>query len=522
MKVKHIIIALAAALSVGLASCDDKLDIPKHGNMGGQDDFYKTDEQAMQAAASLYSSWSGNYYDWFFLKNLISDDAWTGGGSRGDNADYERLNEYTFDTDHGSIKTTYKNLYAIIYNANLIIEKVEPDTPVKKRVLAEAYFFRAWAHFELVTLWGTAPVVDHLLANGEYHQPNSTPEALWAIVEGDLTTAIEMSALPSKADVNDKETTIRITLEAAQAMLGKAYLFQGKDADAAKMLDKVIDSKKYDLYRGELDMLHHAAANSCCESILEAQKRNDPEQTWTQFTMTYLMMGWRTALLNVGDLSQSFALGTYGFLNPKKDLYEAFVATEGVDGYRLKSTLRTYEQLNKEYNLSQKSGERLVGHEGVFNWKNRALKEDCIMDAEYFQGFQYINLRVMRYAEVLLLAAEAHIKGGSAAKAVEYVNIIRERARLTPLGSVTLEDIKNEKRLELCFEAVRFQDLVRWGDAEKVLGQQGKQIPAFVDGKVVPAAFTNATFGFKPKHKLLPIPRVELELNSNMTQNENW
>jgi len=63
---------------------------------------------------------------------------------------------------------------------------------------------------------------------------------------------------------------------------------------------------------------------------------------------------------------------------------------------------------------------------------------------------------------------------------------------------------------------------VRWGDAEKVLGQQGKQIPAFVDGKVVPAAFTNATFGFKPKHKLLPIPRVELELNSNMTQNENW
>ena len=113
MKVKHIIIALAAALSVGLASCDDKLDIPKHGNMGGQDDFYKTDEQAMQAAASLYSSWSGNYYDWFFLKNLISDDAWTGGGSRGDNADYERLNEYTFDTDHGSIKTTYKYLYAI-------------------------------------------------------------------------------------------------------------------------------------------------------------------------------------------------------------------------------------------------------------------------------------------------------------------------------------------------------------------------------------------------------------------------
>lgn len=92
---------------------------------------------------------------------------------------------------------------------------------------------------------------------------------------------------------------------------------------------------------------------------------------------------------------------------------------------------------------------------------------------------QYINLRVMRYAEVLLLAAEAHVMGGSQESALAYINEVRDRARLAPLSAVTLDDVKKEKRLELCMEGVRFQDLVRWGDAEALMGEQGKEIPAF-------------------------------------------
>lgn len=163
----------------------------------------------------------------------------------------------------------------------------------------------------------------------------------------------------------------------------------------------------------------------------------------------------------------------------------------------------------------------MIGHESLFMWKNRALKEDCVYDASYFQSLQYINLRVMRYAEVLLLAAEAHVQAGSSEKALRYINQIRTRAQLTPLSSVTLKDIKEEKRLELCLESVRFQDLVRWGDAEAAMGEQGKEILAFSATGVEPL-FTNTTYGFKAKHKLLPIPRKELDLNPNMQQNENW
>ena len=521
MKTKYISLLVAGFLSLFNTACEDRLDIAKHGNLGGQDEFYKTDEDASQALASLYTSWGSNYYNWFYTKNLLADDVWCGGGSRGDNSSMEQLNEYTFDTDHGMVQSLYSGMYGIIYKANLIIDLLDSDTDAKKRAIAEARFFRAWSHFELVTLYGTAPIVDHLLQPSEYRLPNSTPEDTWTFIEKDLNDAINSGALPSKANVNDSETGIRVTKEVAQAMLGKAYLFQGKYGEAAAILDKVIESGKYALYSGEYDMLLHVAANGCSESMLEVQKRNDTEQAWNQMTMTFIMQGWRTDKLTMGAPASTYiATGTYGFMNPRASLYNAFVEEEGADGYRLKGTMRTSQQM-KEIGVSVQSGAYMVGHEGYFMWKNRALKEDCVYDASFFQALQYINLRVMRYAEVLLLAAEAHVMGGSMDKALKYINEVRTRARLQSLSSVTLDDVKKEKRLELCLESVRYQDLVRWGDAETIMKDQGKEIPTFSNSGVE-FQFKNSTYGFKTKHKLLPIPRKEIELNPNMVQNENW
>lgn len=240
---KNIIYSLLLVVAVLFAGCEDRLDIAKHGNMGGQDDFYKTNEQTEQAVAAMYSRVKGLYYTWFFTKNMLSDDAWCGGGSRGDNNSYEQLNEYTFDSSNGNVEGLFSGLYGVIYQSNLIIEKVANDTEVKKRAIAEAYFFRAWANFELVTLWGTAPLVDHLLATDEYRRPNSTPEALWAVVEADLKEAIGMNALPSKKNKDDQETGMRVTQEVAKAYLGKAYLFQKKYQEAATVLNEVVDSK---------------------------------------------------------------------------------------------------------------------------------------------------------------------------------------------------------------------------------------------------------------------------------------
>ena len=521
MKKNLLYIAMLAISSLSLSSCDSELDIAKHGNLGSMEDFYTNDENTMQATSSLYLQMRGLHYNWFMTKNCLSDDVWTGGGSRGDNAEMEKLNEYTFGTDHGMIQSLYSGLYGVIYKANLIIDKVQGDTPVMKRAINEAKVFRAWASFELVTLFGTAPVVDHLLEPGEYRLANSNPADMWALVENDLNDAINSGTLPSKSDVNDAEGGIRITKEAAQAFLGKAYLFEGKNSEAAAMLDNVINSGKYALYQGEYDAQFHAAANNNCESVFELQKRNDTEQMWNQFDMYLLMQGWRTDKVNYsGQAAAVIAQGTYGFMNPRKSLYDAFVAWEGANGYRLNKTMMTYDQL-KAFGVTIQTGALVYGCEGYFMWKNQSLKEDCVVDQSFFQGVQFTNLKIMRYAEVLLLAAEAHLQAGNTSKALDYINQIRIRAKETPLSSVSLSDIKTEKRLELCNESVRFQDLVRWGDAETALGQQGKEVPAFgTEGTQWP--YKNQNYGFKSKHKLLPIPLKEIELNPNMTQNAEW
>ena len=535
MKKQYYIVTLFIALLVGMTtSCVERLDIPKHGNMGSMDDYYQTDAEAESALASMYLSWRDLYYNWWFLKNALSDDAWAAGGQRGDNVGLEQLNEYTYDTSNGTVEGVYSGLYTLIYKANLIIERVPGTTAFMKQTIAEAKVARAWAHSELVSLWGTAPIVDHLLETSEYRQSNGTPATTWAFVEQDLTEAIESGSLLSKNNVNDQVTGMHLTLEAAKSFLGKAYLFQGKYGEAAGILDEVIDSEKYDLYT-DYDALFHAKANNCCESIFELQFRNDPEQAWNQWGMFYIMIGWRTdKLMLTGNAQATVASGTYGFMNPRKSLYDAFVAEEGVDGYRLKNSVLTYEQMQAE-GVSVAPGSRLVGNEGYFSWKTRILKEDCVIDQSFFQVLQYINYRVMRYSEVLLMAAEAHLQSGGS-RALEYINAVRERAQLAPLGSVTMEDIKTERRLELCLEGCRFQDLVRWGDAETVLAEQGKEIPEmgyFATGETDAQGnptyefgqnwpYTNKTYGFKAKHKLLPIPLKELEVNSSMTQNEGW
>lgn len=520
---KIYILLLGLCMIIATTGCEDRLNIEKHGNLGSQEDFYKTDADAESAVAALYISWRVQYKNFYYLVNSLSDDTWTAGGGRGDNRNLEQLNEYNYDSNNITINECYTEMYKLIYNANLIIDQVEPDSDIKKRTIAEAKFFRGYAYFQLVTVFGPVSKVDHLLANSEYRQGNCPVEELWDFVEQDLQDAINANILPSKAGPDDQETGMRVTVELAKTFLGKAYLFQKKYAEAGRILDEVIESGKYGLYEGEYGDLLHASTNNCRESMFEVQMRKDADQAWNQMVDMFCAMGWRAEAFEYTN--DEIAPGTWGFLSPRKALYDAFVEMEGEDGYRLKSSIRTRIQL-EEFGAKMKKT-TLPGNEGVFSWKFRPLKSDCVYDNPGYQVLQYINLSVMRYAEVLLLAAEAHVMAGSdQAKADRYLNEVRNRARLEQKSGVTLDDIKKEKRLELCMESCRYQDLVRWGDAETVLREQGGTIPSFTlsdEGESVNTnAYQNSEYGFKEKHKLLPIPAIEIQLNENMQQNQGW
>lgn len=512
--IKNILVALLATVTLSLVSCEKMLDTEQHG-VETLETFYRTDADAEGAVSTLYLYYSnsGAYYNIYFLKNLLSDDFWSGGGGRADNAENEKLNEYTFDAEHAYLNAAFQTFYSVVYRANLIIANVPGETPVQQRAIAEAKVFRALAYIDLISMWGTPPLVDHPLTPSEYKQPNGDPAALWALVESDLTEAVASNALHEKTGAADN-SSYRITKQFAQALLGKALVFQGKFAEAITPLDAVISSQKYALLPGNQyeNILQYTHENNS-ESVFELNYLNDPNNA-AIINLHFAMTGWRTDKMSLASGSDIYN-GTWGFCNPQKELYDAFVAEEGVNGLRLTQTMKTYDQIVA---LGHSVVQDMYGHEGIFTWKNRKVT------GEFNQGSPFMdshnNIRVMRYSEVLLLAAEAHFKGGGS-QAANYVNQVRTRAGLAPKGSVTEEDIRLEKRLELCGESVRFQDMLRWRIADK-MAEQGTKTPWLGANGTIRWESYNSTAGFKERHWLLPFPQTELTNNPNVKQNTGW
>jgi len=518
---KHILILGLLALTLGFTSCQDKLDIAQHG-VTGVDDYYKTDSDANEAIANVYHRWSSFELSFFHVNNLPSDDMYAGGKNRGANIPIESLSDFTYDENNSHITTVFTNLYQMIYRCNVILDNfTEPSSAVQKQVVAEAHFFRAWAYFYLTVFWGTPPIANHVLQPSEYVQPNGTKEALWKLIEDDLNAAISSGSLAKKANVNDVQ--VRITESAAQAFLGKVYVFEQKWSEARTTLDAVITSGKYDLFQGNYGNILQLEGEWSCESVLESNLVEDlNNKLGGNF---YTSIGWRGEMFNWSgkDDSDIFTRG-WGQANATRDLYDAFVEREGVDGYRLKNTLWTYDDL-LSHGIKMNPGRTLEQHDGIFSWKLRYSESGQLGGA--FN--HHVNFHFMRFAEVLLLAAEAHLQsGGDATKALTYVNRIRTRAKLPELASVTMDDVKIEKRLELCYEGCRYMDLVRWGDAATVLKDKGKKIGTFTcnaDGSTTwnPAGFTYTTGGFVTgRHELYPFPTTETLVNTKLTQNPGW
>lgn len=514
MKTKYIILGLAVTVLALFTSCEGMLNIDQHGT-ASFDTYYQTDEEANEAITAVYANFASIHYNYYFVKNLLSDDFWSGGGGRGDNNENEQLNEYTFGPEHSYIKGVFQSYYSVIYLSNVVLGHVPDETAIQKRAIAEAKVFRAFAYIDLISMWGTPPMVDHELLPSEYKQPNGDPVKLWSLVENDLKEAIASNSLEEKSSAAD-DSNYRIKKQFAQALLGKAYVFQKKWAEAATVLDEIVASGKYALYTGDYEDILTIHAKNNCESLFEVNKLNDPNNAWTNWTIYAAMVGWRGSAMNI---TSEINAECWGFCNPQSDLYQAFVQNEGTDGYRLNQTMKSYEAV-KAQGDAVIDGKELYGHEGIFMWKSRILKEEMISGGWMSS---YNNIRYMRYAEVLLLAAEAHFQNGNIPKATEYVNQIRNRAKLASKATVTIDDIMLEKRLELCGESVRFQDMIRWGIASKMV-DQGKKTPWFTSGGTTKWIEYNSgdKAGFKDKHLLLPFPETEITLNQNVQQNPGW
>lgn len=523
MKTRNIILTIAAAvLAFAAVSCSKLLDIPQKGVVSF-DTYYSNDTEIQSAAIPMYSVLKSNSYYFKLAKEMFTDDVYCGGSARNDNINLEKMNEFTFDTEEGYIQGMFEALYSIIYRANVILGHVDENySDLAKQVRAEAKVFRAYCYFELITMWGNPPLVDHELAPSEYNAPNGTTEELWGLVEKDLTEAINSGYLKEKANIDDKEVW-QVTKQFAQALLGKAYLWMATALDdnsyyakSAAQFDAVVTSKKYDLYKGDYNQIRRDKHN--CENIFESNTVHDETNAYANVSMYDLMIGWRSDRMYYGTCP--LVVYSWGFRVPRKALYDAFVAHEGVNGYRLNETMKTYQQIKDIWGAGENDGDVQI-NDGYFFYKQMPWQDDIEPGSNNFSNIA--SFLWMRYAEVLLCGAEAHFMAGNTPKATEYLNLVRNRAGLGNT-TATLEAIKIEKRLELCTEGTRFQDLLRWGEAYEAMKNNGESYPVMAsNGQVTYTPCGNSTYGFKQgKHERLPYPATEIRLNNQIKQNPGW
>ncbi len=523
---------LTGVLVFGTSSCEDKLDIEQKGVIPTET-FYQSDADCEEAVTALYyflKQMTQGQHSPIFVTSLLSDDCYSGASERMASDDKESINEYRYDSSNEVIEDLFMELYETINRANLIINNYEEGTSdTQRRAVAEAKVVRAYCNFYLVTLFGPAPLVTEAVRDN-YKSANSTVPELWAQVELDLKDAISSNALPVKTSVNDKNTGIRITNDFAKCLLGKTYIFESSDnggigankwAEAAALLDEVINSGRYAFLENYEDY-QLASNNNNCEVIFSDNKLNDANN---EGTFTKVLYGWSSNFFQGLGIGNECNFLGFNFFNPTASLVEAFKATEGEDGFRFKNTLKSYDQM-LEMGVSLKSGVECYAHCGYGYWKVRMSNKNLLSG---FIIFDWANDVIMRLGEVVLLSAEAHIMLNDGQED-KYINMIRQKAHLPNIVGATMEDLKNEKRLELCLEGTRYQDLIRWGDAKEVLRDQWEKIPNFAgkdaDGNYIlnyPQVNVNTTYGFKAgKHELLPIPLNELNVNPNIKQNPGW
>jgi starch-binding outer membrane protein, SusD/RagB family len=488
--------------------------------------FYKTDAQALEALNAIFDRWQqGMGFNYIYMYDALSDESYAGGGSRGDNSGLlEEMNEYRFTPTTTAVKDLYSWFYFCVYRSNLLIDNVKPDTDNKTIFVAMAKALRGYAYLLMVNTWGDVPLVLHELSSSETSQPRTAKADVYAQIEKDLTEAI--AALPERSKMPAAYTHL-ICKGTAEAMLGKAYLYEKKYDEAAASFQKIIDSNEYSLYPDYSKILRRQSEYGV-ESLWEvafvtSMGYNNPFGSESNLAVMGIMLAPRPEYLPYSVIG---ALGIFpfgwGFINPHKEMYDAY--TNAGDLVRRKSNLISPDSLatlGGKY-LSP-AGFTPYGSDGYIRLKYVPFTSEGAGGDPWTQFSNTgTNVRMIRYADVLLMAAEANNRKNSPddVKARSFVNLVRNRVSLSPVstaGDALFADIKLERKLELAFEGERYFDLQRWGDAFTALKDQGKAVPNGAGGFWNPDGA-----GFKQnKNEYLPIPEYEMTVNTAMKGQQN-
>lgn len=429
-----------------------------------------------------------------FMHSMRSDDA-IKGSTVTDGASYEQMADfYKYDKSDGWLTLGYWNgHYKMIYACNDILQEIDSLNLTSEGDninQAEAKFFRAYAYFDLVRTFGEVPKIDFRIYNvGDANIEKSSVANIYALIDQDLTYAT--TYLPNSWI---STFTGRVTRGTANTLWAKTKLYRKDWAGALGKCEEVINTGQYSLLDSYEKFFTEKGENSS-ESILEVQMYVSSNGSVSYSNNSNEVQGVRgSGSWNLGwgwNVPSQALVDSYEAGDPRKTTTILF--TGGPDGYGLTvpaslSTIQPY-------------------------WNRKIYSDPARRSATGINAANWLNIRLLRYADVLLMAAEAANELGGAAnitKALDYVEMIRARARGTAnvLPKVTVTEqaalrtaIKKERRAEFGMEYERFFDLVRWGDALDVLGASG----------------------YTARCQYYPIPQSIIDkAQGKLTQNPNW
>ena len=405
---------------------------------------------------------------------------------------------------NGFTNTIWIGYYGLINKCNSTIKEVNTNTTivatdaVKLQTIAEAKFLRGYAYFMMVRFFGRVPLIDTLFSNpaAQNNVPQSTPAQLYTFIENDLKFAA--GNLPLSWD--PRSFPGRVTSGAANGLLAKVYLTQQKWALAMAAANLVIASGQYDLST-PYDKIFREEGENSKESVFEVQATASAAIPTTNGVQYAQIMGVRGA--GVWDLGwgwntpSTYLEAAYEPNDPRKNRTILFTST----------ATTTYQTIY---------GENLPVGLPNPRYNNKVYSNPAMRSSIGNRFGYWMNIRILRYADVLLMYAEAaNETGGNTAEALAKLEMVRARARAgnnTILPAVTTTDqallrdaIRRERRIELAMEHDRFFDLVRWGIAQTALNAAGK--PNFNNSRDV----------------LLPIPQTQIDLSAGvLTQNPGY
>ena len=506
MRVRAILPAFALAAAVIGCRADVNLTSPNAPTVAT---FWRTSTDAQQGLTAAYQNlnYLGTFLRWHaFAFDIRSDE----GTSFSPWTDLANQSKFAFaNYDFPTVHDTWYDSYIGISRANQVIAYVpgiQMDAATRDRYVAEGKFLRGLHYWELITLFGgNIPLLTKPAAVADRPGP-AGDAAVWAQIEKDFSEAA--AVLPAQTMAQSGGHAVK---GSAQARLGKALLQQRKWAPAAAALKPIVDGQSggFSLVSNYAD-LFNSNGNNTSESLFETQT-GSPDLCASQ-GICGLNIG-----RMIGPCGPSYCDG-----RPTRWFFNQFLIDSTTDGKvdpRAQATLFFYQGPNTPvHGLTW--AQRAAGPDGP-NYQDTTAIYFAKYTEYYLPGAPYdiqwdapLNYKIVRYADVLLMYAEALNEQGQTAQAAPYVNQVRARARLAPLpalGQAAMRDaILHERLLEFGLE------MQRWTDLERQNLLTAAYLPTLISHD---DEFRNFVPG---KSERYPIPTSELNLNPNLKQNPGW